>query len=939
MNYLKLLILSVILFHINNYSQSIPFDFKITGTTSELNPGSVSESITIIFDGQTEFVKIQSYPHQILVDTLFSMDTSEVEQIWQVLQDNDFFSLNDIYKDDSLQDGLKAVLTVTANGTTKRVIIKNTNQQEILNIINSINSNVPSDFNLNYKPPEKFNIVPDDPCDQSFGFKESLLRNTLPKENIDKIKSNYKDVSSIKVVVKVPHGGVEIGYEMTLIDAITTGRATLKSKGTFFGDGVSITGDNTKNFPPPDNIISIKLNLEFFGPCDNDANEFKIVKDIYQKWNGLTTSSGKKIEMDVRVISHPGLVSPPGTPGFDEIKLECGQGRSFCNSMGSPNSDGTTGGTWYPSDGAGTFGHEAGHLMGLVDQYDDWDKQPDGSWVNANDGTALSKTDFVDKYNAFYGTHLNLSDFDKDTEISMPRVGHDNDIMGNEAKPPLKSDIDDFEAGASLIIDTFAGDILTDPNNEGQNLMITHSNDLVLKPGEIKTLNGLYTACIDHYKLPPDSNIVLNIVPPLAGWNGIPAAQYLLKLAKYMDSLNYYCGNYSQFDAQEAVWRITDNSVPSTTLVDSLLKDAGINLGIQTLYFPKLSNKQNTDTISKAYIPSELFTPEIQPKSIQAGIGEDLAFNAIISKPNGYNYSTNFSWFMETPEGSLSLISSNGTFVPDKKGVYSVSLKINIVDSLNSITEYIPDLKGYAVVPDKYTETFEHEKLTDIFKWETYGDSKWEITNSDAETGFNSIRSGTVTGNQSTTLAINVKLLQDSTIAFFAKLFTSYVFSKLEFDIDSINVFTWYSSADWQLYKYKLSAGSHRLTWKLSNTVDMPSIVWLDNIFFPANSVATTINSKQQIPISFNLFQNYPNPFNSITVINFSLAEKSGVRIVIYNVLGEKIKDLFLGEKDAGIHEIKFDATELSSGVYFYSIEASNRRGNYSKTRKMILLK
>ena len=129
--------------------------------------------------------------------------------------------------------------------------------------------------------------------------------------------------------VQIPHGGVEIGYEESLYDAVGNGSASLSGKGGFYGDDVSITGNYNNNFNPPDNnTIHIKLNLEFYGPCDNNANELKIVKDIYKKWNGVTTSGGKKIEMDISSLSQPGASSPPGTAGFDDIKLACGEGTS-----------------------------------------------------------------------------------------------------------------------------------------------------------------------------------------------------------------------------------------------------------------------------------------------------------------------------------------------------------------------------------------------------------------------------------------------------------------------------------------------------------------------------------------------------------------------------------------------------------------------------------
>jgi len=85
----------------------------------------------------------------------------------------------------------------------------------------------------------------------------------------------------------------------------------------------------------------------------------------------------------------------------------------------------------------------------------------------------------------------------------------------------------------------------------------------------------------------------------------------------------------------------------------------------------------------------------------------------------------------------------------------------------------------------------------------------------------------------------------------------------------------------------------------------------------------------------YNLSQNYPNPFNPSTNISFQLPFASKVTLKVYDLLGKEIATLIDGYKNAGIFEVNFNAGELSSGMYFYRLEA----GNYSQTKKMILLK
>jgi hypothetical protein len=88
-------------------------------------------------------------------------------------------------------------------------------------------------------------------------------------------------------------------------------------------------------------------------------------------------------------------------------------------------------------------------------------------------------------------------------------------------------------------------------------------------------------------------------------------------------------------------------------------------------------------------------------------------------------------------------------------------------------------------------------------------------------------------------------------------------------------------------------------------------------------------------PVSFELHQNYPNPFNPSTKINYSLPASSKVSLVVYDILGRKIKTLVNEFQNAGKYNVDFNAEHLSSGVYFYRLSA----GRFSETRKLLLLR
>jgi len=96
-----------------------------------------------------------------------------------------------------------------------------------------------------------------------------------------------------------------------------------------------------------------------------------------------------------------------------------------------------------------------------------------------------------------------------------------------------------------------------------------------------------------------------------------------------------------------------------------------------------------------------------------------------------------------------------------------------------------------------------------------------------------------------------------------------------------------------------------------------------------------------EIPEDYVLFQNYPNPFNPSTTIRYSVPFQSYVTVKIYNSLGEKIAELLNLTQSAGTYQVGWNAGNVASGIYFYSIEAIPTDGSdvFRSIRKMILLK
>jgi hypothetical protein len=86
-------------------------------------------------------------------------------------------------------------------------------------------------------------------------------------------------------------------------------------------------------------------------------------------------------------------------------------------------------------------------------------------------------------------------------------------------------------------------------------------------------------------------------------------------------------------------------------------------------------------------------------------------------------------------------------------------------------------------------------------------------------------------------------------------------------------------------------------------------------------------------PVSFKLEQNYPNPFNLVTTISYDLAETADVSLTVFNTRGEQVASLVNGRQTSGVHHVSFDASDLSSGIYLYKLQAND----HVLTRKMVL--
>jgi len=132
----------------------------------------------------------------------------------------------------------------------------------------------------------------------------------------------------------------------------------------------------------------------------------------------------------------------------------------------------------------------------------------------------------------------------------------------------------------------------------------------------------------------------------------------------------------------------------------------------------------------------------------------------------------------------------------------------------------------------------------------------------------------------------------------------------------------------------------------LSDTNMVTQEIFSDKIFIyipsyrgffrrPISEVTSVKMNSTIFPSEFNLAQNYPNPFNASTNIKYTIPKGSYVKIVVYDILGRKLKTLINGEKSEGTFIIQLSANDLSSGVYYYQLQTKE----FIQTKKLILIK
>ncbi|MCX7833749.1 MAG: T9SS type A sorting domain-containing protein [Ignavibacteria bacterium] len=133
-----------------------------------------------------------------------------------------------------------------------------------------------------------------------------------------------------------------------------------------------------------------------------------------------------------------------------------------------------------------------------------------------------------------------------------------------------------------------------------------------------------------------------------------------------------------------------------------------------------------------------------------------------------------------------------------------------------------------------------------------------------------------------------------------------------------------------------LNTGVYEVKLVVSNSYGSDTLIKSSYIFVTQSSAIK--ENKNENPNTYKLYQNYPNPFNVFTVITYELPKSALVELIVFDVTGKLIKSLVNGYQTSGKYNYTFDASELSSGVYFYQLSINNGL-DYKEIRKMIFIK
>ena len=340
---------------------------------------------------------------------------------------------------------------------------------------------------------------------------------------------------------------------LSLGEAAEAGAIQLTSKGGFNGDVVAIDADWDK--VPAKALVKVEIKIEFIRGAGAPSIE-QIEAGIQTRLGGMRTAAGTPVDIDV--IPRERLETDPPTPCYHQVRVADDVERSHVSGQVGRPAATPQGGEWTSGDGNDVFAHEALHLAGLEDQYQDFFRSgnrevPIPASVNRVDKAALhawARSQGLDPKAGFlYGR---------------PKRGHERDIMANLGGAVLDADLMKFVDWVDLVeIHGEAGDVLvtkakpTETRTGEQNLVVGSDIDLEVERDGHERRDGIVAYCLDHQRDTPRRGTKFDVLGSAADLPH-PSMAAVYRIAQAADARQPQ-ELVRTPGAQDAIWRVTDD--------------------------------------------------------------------------------------------------------------------------------------------------------------------------------------------------------------------------------------------------------------------------------------------------------------------------------------------------------------------------------------------
>ena len=252
--------------------------------------------------------------------------------------------------------------------------------------------------------------------------------------------------------------------------------------------------------------------------------------------------------------------------------------------------------------------------------------------------------------------------------------------------------------------------------------------------------------------------------------------------------------------------------------------------------------------------------------------------------------------------------------------------------------EYIAGMTANLPIGLQY-ETWESNDFLS-YVWENDPSYPWVIVTDEVYAGEHAAKSGDITHNQSSVLTINLNVTSPGDLSFYKKVSceegadwygTYYWYDYLAFSVDGTMEGQWDGEVDWSQESISVDVGQHSFVWEYSKDAvedDGQDAAWVDNILLPSHDNFVMVEQINAPVDEFDISV-MPNPTSGMTHVEFSLTERSDVRMEIVDITGRVIKTVYQQESPEGNYRVAFDVANLPNGLFI--LRLTTRETTYTE--------